>query len=1196
MDAKRPKSGEPDARLCEVILDFVESAERGVHPDKATLLSRHPEFAAELQQFLDTWLSVERLTEPIRSVSQMLKESVTGSRPPAAAGEGQRDRVAADRGNDRPGTANGDRPGAERDDRGGWLGGWLRRHPPLSAEHYPFLNVPRPQGEIGRLGPYVLLEVVGSGGMGVVFRGEDVALRRPVAVKVLRAELAAEPAARERFLREARAAAALEHENVIAVYHVGEEASVSFIGMQWLRGMSLDELLRRAGRLEAPVVLRLGRQIALGLAAAHGRGLLHRDIKPANLWVESPDVDATSPVGAEVLATGRVKILDFGLALAAGEEDQLTRSGVTVGTPAYMSPEQATAGPVDARSDLFGLGVVLYRMCTGRLPFSGRRAATGSGEKAPPVSELNPAMPARLSDLVGELLATDPADRPASAAEVVARLQALEVAGARTAGPGQTVAAPPAPAAPRPAGGRWRRWLTAIVVALVLLLPLAYLLGGTVVRFATNRGEVVIVVDDPTTEVTVKEGGAVIEDPKGNRRITLTAGGHELEVSVRDPGGETRFFTKSFVLSRGGKKVVTVREELARAAEDAGRVPGGKPKELAPGARERQTAEWLLSIGGKLKVASASGQKLVQAARDLPAEEFQIVQVYLDNERADDAGLARLAGLQSLETLSLANTPVTDAGLKRLTGLDNLQNLILFGTKVTDAGAGALTRFPSLTSVDVGKTQVGDAGLAALAAMKSLKTLYLARTRVTDAGLAHLAGRKDFVKLDLSDTTVTYAGLAHLALLTGLQSLTLSGTRVTDAGLAHLAGLQRLDLLSLMSTKISDQGLGHLQALTSLRRLHLSGTKVTDAGMPRIASMKSLYSLDLTETQVGDAGLAILAQMGNLKGFMVGRTRVTDAGLVHLKGRADILSLDLGGTKVTDAGMAHLSGLKSLQHLCLNGTKVTEAGLAHLAALKQLRKLLLARTKTTDAGLSRLLSPPLPKLFADLDLSDTRVSAAGAAAVTSLFPDLQLQWWEPNRRAAEAVLAAGGSVRVHATGQTADAVVKTVAGLPNDYFRLTGATLSTGRKPPPAVLQALATLTDPEFDDFKELDLSGDALTDADLQPLAAMSCRRLVLNRNPLTGPGLAQLNDMPRLTDLDLECPSLSFLGVRYVGELKRLERLSLAGTGATDASLSALHGLVHLRELDLTGTKVTADGIAALKAAVPACVVKQGTTERH
>ena len=230
-----------------------------------------------------------------------------------------------------------------------------------------------PRGEIGRLGPYRLFEVIGSGGMGVVFRGEDVALQRPVAVKVLRAELAADPAFRERFLREARSAAAVDHEHVVSVYHVGEDGGIPFLGMQWLRGTSLEELLRRTWPLAVPAVLRLGRQIALGLAAAHGQGLLHRDIKPANLWVELP-APGSFPVGTEsaVATAGRIKILDFGLARAVDEESQLTRSGATVGTPAYMAPEQAAGAEVDARCDLFSLGVVLYRMCTGRLPFPGR--------------------------------------------------------------------------------------------------------------------------------------------------------------------------------------------------------------------------------------------------------------------------------------------------------------------------------------------------------------------------------------------------------------------------------------------------------------------------------------------------------------------------------------------------------------------------------------------------------------------------------------------------------------------------------------------------------------------------------------------------------------------------------------------------------------------------------------------------------
>ena len=148
----------------------------------------------------------------------------------------------------RPGTA-GARPAcacAAAAEQGGWLGDWLRRHPPLRQDQYPFLNSSGQEGEIGRLGQYRLFEVIGSGGMGVVFRGEDAALHRPVAVKVLRAELAADPAFRERFLREARAAAAIDHEHVVSVYHVGDEAGVPFLGMQWLRGMSLEELLRRS--------------------------------------------------------------------------------------------------------------------------------------------------------------------------------------------------------------------------------------------------------------------------------------------------------------------------------------------------------------------------------------------------------------------------------------------------------------------------------------------------------------------------------------------------------------------------------------------------------------------------------------------------------------------------------------------------------------------------------------------------------------------------------------------------------------------------------------------------------------------------------------------------------------------------------------------------------------------------------------
>jgi serine/threonine protein kinase len=195
--------------------------------------------------------------------------------------------------------------------------------------------------------------------MGVVFQAEDPHLRRLVALKVLLPSLAASADFHRRFLREARLAAAIEHEHIVTVYQVGEDRGVPFIAMQLLRGKTLEERLERSGgRMPLPEVLRVGREIAEGLAAAHARGLIHRYIKPANVWLEE--------------RKGRVRIVDFGLARGSEPDAQFTQAGAVIGTPAYMAPEQANAGAVDARCDLFSLGAVLYRSATGRAPFGDR--------------------------------------------------------------------------------------------------------------------------------------------------------------------------------------------------------------------------------------------------------------------------------------------------------------------------------------------------------------------------------------------------------------------------------------------------------------------------------------------------------------------------------------------------------------------------------------------------------------------------------------------------------------------------------------------------------------------------------------------------------------------------------------------------------------------------------------------------------
>ena len=265
---------------------------------------------------------------------------------------------------------------------------------------------------LGRIGGYEVTGVVGAGGMGVVLKAHDRSLDRIVAIKVMSPHLASSGSARKRFAREAKAAAAVLHPNVIAIHSVASEDANPYLVMPFVRGTSLQKRIDSQGPLPLKDTLRIGAQIAAGLAAAHDQGLVHRDIKPANILLEE---------GVE-----RVTITDFGLARAV-DDASMTCSGVIAGTPQYMSPEQARGEPIDARSDLFSLGGVLYAMCTGRSPF---RAETTYGvlhrianDKPTPVCEVNTDVPVWLGHVIGRLMAKRPEDRFESAAQVAELLE-----------------------------------------------------------------------------------------------------------------------------------------------------------------------------------------------------------------------------------------------------------------------------------------------------------------------------------------------------------------------------------------------------------------------------------------------------------------------------------------------------------------------------------------------------------------------------------------------------------------------------------------------------------------------------------------------------------------------------------------------------------------------------------------------------
>jgi Leucine-rich repeat (LRR) protein len=1103
--------------------------------------------------------------------------------------------------------------------------------------HYDFLAPPAGPDEVGRLGRYRILKPLGAGGMGIVFQAEDPRLKRTVALKVLKREAAGKPSARARFLREAQAAAGLEHEHIVTVYEVNDEGGVPYLAMQCLAGMSLEEWLRRCGPLNVPQVLRLGRQIARGLAAAHAHGVIHRDIKPANLWLEARDEgrgtqNEPTPTNDSSLAPCpsplalHVKILDFGLARADEDEEHLTQSGAIVGTPAYMAPEQARGAPIDARSDLFSLGVVLYRLTTGRLPFRGNNTmavltSLATDQPEPPRSLMGD-LPVDLSDLILELLAKDPAQRPASARAVADRLQAIgNLLGAARVEAEQTEQLAPATAARGPEGpeaalatwslppallpckaGRKRPLAIAVALgAMGALGALALLIAGAVFFLQTPSGTVRIEINDDKIEAILTKNGAVIKGADEAHDIIVGSGEQSLQIKR----GDLEFETDQFVLKKG--ETIRLKIELLPGkiqVVQGGRVIGEKALPILVASNDRKAAEWALSLGGAVTIDDGKDRTL-GAAKDLPAGPWTLRQIHLfENRNVDDAGLKQLTGLRGLRWLDLRDTQVTDAGLKELGRMKSLEFLSLNGTKVTEAGLLHLHGLAGLITLNLTKTAVTAQGIAAL--RKALPgcqilsdvapvlagndrkaaewVLSVGGTVIVDDGKEYVVGPGKNLPggpwtmrhINVTEKKqVDDASLKHLAGLEGLRSLILDCTQVTDAGLKELANLKSLTWLTLAGTKVSDAGLKHLAGLHTLEKLDLTSTQVTEKGLKGLAVLKNLKKLTLTQTNVTAAGVAELNKA--LPGCQITSDLTPAADGNDRKAVEWVLSL--GGTMTIDDGKERVvkavtdlpAGPWTMRHVILtNNQQVDDAGLKVLAGLKRLNALDLHATQLTDTGVKELAGL---KSLTWLSLYGTNVTDTGVKELAGL-KNLRM-------------------LNLHSTKVT-DAGLKALAGLQSlQSLVLHGTTVTDAGLKDLAVLQSLQSLalgqtqvTDAGLKDLaglkglQSLHLGATSVTDAGLKDLTGLEgLQTLVLGGTKVMGPGLRDLAGLKSLQTLALNSTPVTDAGLKDLAGLKSLQTLNLTSTAVTNAGLKELAGLENLLRLDLIDTKVTDAGLKEL-----------------